>query len=144
MSNYSFDTYVSTGSNGTIGFSGLNPSAVNFTIPTTTNATTGTWYHIAFVVNSGTNTMYVNGQQYGTGTYPNEYTVDQLRVGMSAQYYGHAFAGVVDDLRVYNLGLNASQIALVYGAGGLPYNSPCLLGVVAPVAFPRRAILYKS
>ena len=119
---YYFDPNVAKAAGGQIGFYGQNPSGSGLvlTIPSGINTVVGTWYHVAFVVNAGTHTMYVNGSQYGTGTYPNEYTLNQIMVARTAQYNGHAFAGSIDDLRIYNTALSSAQVQSIYAAQGMP------------------------
>ena len=119
---YYFDPNVAKAAGGQIGFYGQNPSGSGLvlTIPSGINTVVGTWYHVAFVVNAGTHTMYVNGSQYGTGTYPNEYTLNQIMVARTAQYNGHAFAGSIDDLRLYPTALTSTQVQTIYRANGIP------------------------
>jgi len=119
---YYFDPNVTPGANGTISFYGQNPAGagLGLTIPSSISPIVGAWYHVAFIVGGGLHTMYVNGSQYGTGTYPNEYTLNQVMAGRTGQYSGHALAGTMDDLRVYNTVLTAAQVKAIYNQQGMP------------------------
>ena len=122
VNSYYNDIIVLPGSNGIIGFYGQNPSGsgIGLSIPSSVNAVVGTWYHVAFVMRTGGTTMYLNGNQYGTGTYPNEFTISELRISSTAQYTGHAFCGSVDDLRIFDRALTSAQVQSIYNQQGVP------------------------
>ena len=119
---YFNDIFVTPGANGTIGFYGQNPagSGIGLTIPSPVNAVVGAWYHVAFVMRTGITTMYLNGNQYGTGTYPNEFTISEVRISSTGQYTGHAFCGSVDDLRIFDQSLTSLQVQSIYNQQGVP------------------------
>jgi hypothetical protein len=131
---YFNDIFVTPGANGTIGFYGQNPagSGIGLTIPSPVNAVVGAWYHVAFVMRTGITTMYLNGNQYGTGTYPNEFTISEVRISSTGQYTGHAFCGSVDDLRIYNTALTAAQVQSIYNQQGVPGRGAVVSSKRAP------------
>lgn len=89
---------------------------------------TGAWTHIAFTWNSSTGLVsyYVNGVLSDTdsasaGTIV--YSSDTFRIGFQSQ--NGYWNGVLDDVRVYNRVLNASEITnLYYGGGGQELPTP--------------------
>jgi hypothetical protein len=119
---YFNDIFVTPGANGTIGFYGQNPagSGIGLTIPSPVNAVVGAWYHVAFVMRTGITTMYLNGNLYGSGTYPNEFTISEVRISSTGQYTGHAFCGSVDDLRIFDRALTSAQVQSIYNQQGVP------------------------
>lgn len=64
----------------------------------------GTWYHIAIVRNSGTVTIYVNGQTYTSGTFTNNLTRQIFGIGSSwtGSSYDEAGIGYITALDVLN------------------------------------------
>jgi hypothetical protein len=80
------------------------------TLATTFN--TGQWYHLAFVINGGTTTAYVNGTLLGTyglsaGTSTLQ-TIIMGRVKMSTEY--EPFNGAIDEVRIWNSARTQTQI----------------------------------
>lgn len=74
-------------------------------------AATGTWYHVAYTYDgSSVDTIYVNGVAY-TGTFTHQ------GGATTAVYLGtysptsELLAGSLDDVRIYNVALTASQVA---------------------------------
>jgi len=92
------------------------------------------WHHIAYVYDqsaSGSTTIYVDGvldtTQASTGSWswdPNQ----PIELGRSHDPYWFAFNGSMDDVRVYNTPLSASQISSVYdGDGATPVAASALV-----------------
>jgi RHS repeat-associated protein len=81
---------------------------------------TGPWYHIACVVTPTNYTIYVNGAVVGSGSYAatNPLLVDvnhPISIGADIAHTGeYTFDGSIDDVRVYNLALAASEVAALY------------------------------
>lgn len=104
-----YSWYTTVGSGGDIG---------------TTNITLNTWSHLAITFNAGTFTFYVNGVVSASVTSTGNMCVygnvnmTNIFIGSNTPGY-NAFAGYVDDVRIYTSALSASQIA------GL-YNNPSL------------------
>ena len=65
----------------------------------TTSLSTGTWYHFAYVRNSGTITFYINGTSSGTAT---AYSLSTIPTTWSigAQIGASFLNGYLDDLRI--------------------------------------------
>ena len=88
--------------------------------------TAGSFYHVAGVVDraTGTTKIYVNGQLQGTTAWtPNavarEYENMTWKVGIAypgAPTYRYAADGVIDDVRIYNRALSASEIQQIYNS----------------------------
>ena len=89
-----------------------------------TNFTTGVWTHGCAVRNgssgSWTVTFYLNGASDGAPTSASNPVVNQTtaigRAGAGGDYY---FKGKLDDVRIYNRALSASEVAKLYKAGGV-------------------------
>ena len=71
-------------------------------ITSTTTYTRGSWYHVALVNNSGTQTLYVNGTSQGTSTYGSGFGGDafDVNVGKNPSNAGQSFNGYISNLRV--------------------------------------------
>jgi hypothetical protein len=83
-----------------------------------TNATSlNTWYHITGVFTNGQLVTYLNGALSNTHAI-STINVSQVIVGSSEGAYG--FIGGVDDLRIYNTALSATQVDAIYRANGIP------------------------
>jgi hypothetical protein len=65
--------------------------------------------------------LYVNGVLVGTGSNRRNLTKTRLYIG--SDQFGQAFNGLIDDVRVYNRALSATEIGLL-AAGGQPQTSP--------------------
>lgn len=89
-------------------------------IDTTTTITTGTWYHVAVRFNGSVATIYVNGVQVGQNS---SMTLTPSSLGASwNNYFGRSqysadpyLDGRLDDFRIYNRALSASEIGELYG-----------------------------
>jgi hypothetical protein len=87
----------------------------NFTISNTA-ITTGTWHHVAITISGGSSyTAYFDGQSIEVGTLSNA-----LESGDRNLYIGSfngdkaSWDGKIDEVRVYNRALNASEIQHLY------------------------------
>jgi hypothetical protein len=109
------------------------PNSVRFAITTTSNAgeqqinstgrlSAGAWHHVAVVLDAGatyTGTLYVDGLVAGTNP---TMTVRPSTLGNTANnWIGRSsfsadplFAGLIDDFRVYNRALSATEIATLF------------------------------
>ncbi|WP_420852197.1 DUF5695 domain-containing protein [Paenibacillus hamazuiensis] len=82
---------------------------------------TGTWQHVAVTLSGTTGTLYVNGTAVATNTSmtlkPSSLgNTTQNYIGKS-QYTGDAYLnGLVDDFRIYNRALSASEIGALAGS----------------------------
>ena len=83
------------------------------------------WNHLAIVVNSTTETIYLNGVSASTGTYVFGGTTPYLS-GFTGPIYiggyasGNGLTGSMQDFRMYNQALSAQQILGIYQSGGAP------------------------
>ncbi|WP_114781788.1 LamG-like jellyroll fold domain-containing protein [Botryobacter ruber] len=81
-------------------------------VESTTPVVAGEWYHVAIVATqNGAMRLYVNGVEEGTtvnvGTPWSSGT--QYRIGSSSSGYGY-FSGVVEEVRLWNVALTATEI----------------------------------
>ena len=100
-------------SNGRIG---LGHSGGSFVYNTTTTLATGTWYHVAVTVSSGTAQFYINGvsKDSFTGVTITSTTHD-LIIGATVGY--NYFGGNIDEASIFNSALSASDITAIYNSG---------------------------
>ena len=84
------------------------------------NYSTGTWYHVTYVVTPTSYTIYVNGDNVGSGTYATNTPLlyDSSHYIYLGQYAsaGENFNGYIDDVRIYNRALSAAEIKAIYDA----------------------------
>ncbi len=74
----------------------------------------GVWYHLVGISASGANRFYVNGQLVSlTPATFSPSTID-LCIGYMKDLQTHFFQGVVDEVRIYNRALSASEIQQLY------------------------------
>lgn len=110
----------------------LNASTSGFTFTTWTSASvtalnitgstvpsTATWYHVCGVEhgNGRTGYIYLNGTQNASGTQTAALwdTADRVQIGArSAANDNRYWNGLVDEVRVYNRGLSADEVADLY------------------------------
>ncbi|MCU0428713.1 MAG: choice-of-anchor D domain-containing protein [Cytophagaceae bacterium] len=91
---------------------GTDFGVVDFTASTLAVAP-NTWTHVAYVVTaSGVLEYYVNGVLAGThaGLSLASYPVHPLKIGYSDYNAGESFAGMLDEVRIWNRALNACEI----------------------------------
>ncbi|MFC5468523.1 LamG-like jellyroll fold domain-containing protein [Cohnella suwonensis] len=88
-------------------------------ISSTTAFPTGVWKHVAVTLSGSTGTLYVDGAQVATNT---SMTLTPSSLGNTTQnwigrseYGDPYFNGAIDDFRIYNRALGASEIASLYG-----------------------------
>ena len=81
------------------------------------NYQVGTWYHVAYAVNSTGYTIYVNGAPVSQGTFNGAPLLADanhvLRLG-SYGASGEQFDGLIDDVRVYSWELGSAEIQGLY------------------------------
>jgi len=88
---------------------------------------TETWYHVAATWDAGRYVVYVNGQQMASGTYSGLSTfhpvMDLGNDGNTGGVRNEAFAGLLDDARIYDRALSYAEIAGVAGVT-VPFDKP--------------------
>jgi hypothetical protein len=111
------------------GFSGTQ-QLKNATTISATNST-GTWYHVALTYDSTSVILYRNGvgsTPIATGS-TGGVVITGLRVGSQANNINPSYSGyqsadcTLDDLRIYNTALTASQVQSIYTQGGAPASN---------------------
>ncbi|OWR28479.1 arabinanase [Saccharibacillus sp. O23] len=80
---------------------------------TGTKIPAGEWSHLAFSVDDGTLTVYVNGERKFEGTgFPNPFSEESKGTfALGVNWWDAAFKGQLDELRVYKGALTAQQAA---------------------------------
>jgi hypothetical protein len=94
--------FISGGTNANMGSTNTNVVPI------------GQWVHVAFVLNSGTGYVYVNGVQVGTGNLSTVNTptpVTNLRIGQRVGGGSIPFRGVIDEVRIWNVARTQTEIA---------------------------------
>ena len=85
------------------------------------NLADGNWHHVGFVVDRTNNQtrLYIDGQLSTTttysasaGTYQNS---NNRSFCIGSQFGSNSFTGTIDDVRIYNRALSASEITQLYG-----------------------------
>jgi hypothetical protein len=111
------------------GFSGTQ-QLKNATTISATNST-GTWYHVALTYDSTSVILYRNGvgsTPIATGS-TGGVVITGLRVGSQANNINPSYSGyqsadcTLEDLRIYNTALTASQVQSIYTQGGAPASN---------------------
>jgi|GEM_PF-4079115 len=77
-----------------------------------------TWYHVVVTRNNSGSTVYVNGSSVATdsnsmGTYSSS-AYDKASIGSNPLYPAEYFDGTLDQIRVYNVALTATDVANLY------------------------------
>jgi fibronectin type 3 domain-containing protein len=116
--------------------------------------TQGVWSHVALVQDgtAGTRTLYVNGRsvaqgpaQAANGSGTLEWGEEDLPAGSNTVQFG--FQGVIDETRLYNLALSASQIADLLPATLLDASSmlsPDTADQLGTTLFPGKTVLSEA
>ncbi len=106
-------------SDGSLAISNSNVDIKSSTISSSTS-----WQHLVAVVSGGTLRAYMNGVLVGSASMGSR-AADTLLLGEYIGYIGtFSFPGIIDDVRVYNRALSASDIAALYAAGSVGVGRP--------------------
>lgn len=71
----------------------------------------GQWSHMAFSVKSGAATVYINGEQKFAGSGVSDlFSTGTGKFALGVNYWDVPFNGQVDDLKIYEAGLTATEI----------------------------------
>jgi hypothetical protein len=101
-------------------FNVSSAAGVSVEVDSTPTIQTGVWYHVAGVRGTNFLQLYVNGQLVGQAsvTFPQDYGNFPLYFGTSGQtYWDRKFAGLLDEVSLYNRALSPGEIASIYSAG---------------------------
>ena len=82
-----------------------------------TTLTTGVWYHVALVFDGSSRKLYINGSLDNSATFTN--TVNNTSYPLYLATFRNVCCyldGVLDQFRLYNTALNATQIGYLYNA----------------------------
>ncbi len=86
------------------------------------------WQHFAVTNNVTTFTFYVNGTAWGTGTAgATSYNNLNLTLGQTPDGTGVSFAGYMDEVRIYNRSLPASQVYRIWLEGNNSINTSTIV-----------------
>lgn len=72
------------------------------------------WYHVAGVYESGTASIYINGEFVNSGPIngtPSPNVATDLVIGDSPGWPGRVFNGIIDEVRIWNVARSAQEIA---------------------------------
>ncbi len=122
-----YNLYANTDTSGPVAYTALasSPAAPTWA-STTTKLTANTWTHLAVSYDSTTLRLYVNGVQAGTRVQTGAMVTSTgaLRIGGNS-IWGEYFAGLIDEVRVYNRALTATEIQtdMVTPVGAPPSDS---------------------
>jgi formylglycine-generating enzyme required for sulfatase activity len=97
----------------------------NFLVLSTTTAIPSTWYFVTGTYSNGCWRIYVNGNLEGENLNGKLITQSGFgaAIGVKGVYGSNAYRGAIDDLRIYNRALSASEILSLYNSG-LPAPAP--------------------
>ena len=108
-----------------------------YTTNNTTAIVANTWYFITSTFSSTAGMkIYVNGVEKGlnVNTTPNTSTIVNSWIGRYGQA-GFNFPGLIDEVRIYNRALSASEIAALYRVSATKFSPPNNQGLVGYWSF---------
>lgn len=80
------------------------------------DVTLNAWHHLVFSYDGSTVRLYVDGSLRGSSTATK--SMSSRNIGMKVGNGANAFAGLVDEVAVYDVALSASSVAAHYARGG--------------------------
>ncbi len=79
---------------------------------------TQTWYHISLTWNAGAYAVYVNGSPLETGTYGGLGSLPSMAdIGNNGDSHTQSLHGLVNETRIYNRALSATEVEELYQSG---------------------------
>lgn len=129
--NYGFGGFVDTANPGNRG-AGFGQISLN------------TWYHGVFTYSGATTKFYLNGELVNEYSWPNNMPVlaspENLLIGMmGAGWNMYKWNGWIDDIRIYNRELSASEASALYNEQN-PLQPPQVINQFTPLQFPWNTI----
>jgi fibronectin type 3 domain-containing protein len=119
-------------STGTVRFAIRTPSVGEQIINGTAALATGSWQHVAVVLNGATGTLYVNGVQVGQNTAmtlnPSSLGATTLNYLGKSQFNDPYLDGRIDDFRVIGRALTATEISGLAGSMAAPGSPAATAG----------------
>ncbi|HSX39540.1 MAG TPA: LamG domain-containing protein, partial [Candidatus Saccharimonadales bacterium] len=113
----SFAIYNTSGSPGKLSFTADGGTNTGISV---TTLSTGNWYHVAMVTDGTKTKLYINGsldaQTNFSGTIP---STGGIAIGADPSGT-NAWAGKIDDVRIYNRTFSSSDIQILYNWGPNP------------------------
>ncbi len=124
---YTLNTYISMNKKWTIGLSNGNIGGLNYYYAKDTlNYNTNTWGHLAATYDGTVVKIYLNGNldtSYATSTSYIGYSSLPLYLGWSGNGASEYYKGKIDDVRIYNRALTASEIMTIYNPNYNPFQN---------------------
>lgn len=117
---YNDDQYRLLAEGGVLKFNVANVGTVTAPLPTT-----GVWHQVIGTYNGLLLSIYVDGALVGSiaASGPMSVTGDPLVIGAKntdARYASDCFSGSIDDVRVYDHGMSAAEVAALFSPTGAP------------------------
>ncbi len=85
---------------------------------------TETWYHVALTWDSGRYSVYMDGEEMASGTYTGlttiNYVMDIGNDGNPVSQNSEAFAGLLDEVRLYDHALSAAEVGTAMNSASSP------------------------
>ena len=99
----------------------------------TDNVVDNQWHHVAVTFDGSQKCIYVDGalsnSAAATGTIN---TTDYaILIGKNGAAAGHAFKGLIDDVRIYDYALSLAEVDALYTAGSSGVTAPVVAGLAA-------------
>lgn len=92
-----------------------------------TGIKTNVWYHITGVKEGSLMKLYIGGVEKSDWMYGDAFNLafntDMVLAIGSNSWYGDNFSGVIDEVRIYNRALSASEVASLYNSSSSSSNS---------------------
>ncbi len=119
-----------SGGDGKVGLRAEGLSPVQVTSATAVND--GTWHHVVAAWNGTTTVIYIDGavsttaSQTGTPTYNSS----SVFIGNGSPANGQYFNGTMDEVRIYNRALGATEVTALYNSGATKLKTATGTGLV--------------
>ncbi|MBL7738170.1 MAG: hypothetical protein JNK14_03055 [Chitinophagaceae bacterium] len=108
----------------------------NIVVTGTSKLTLNTWIHVASTYDGGTFRLYINGVQVSSAAVTGNITVtaNPLRIGGTTALAGQYFAGLIDEVRIYNRALSQAEIQTDMNTPIAPDIIPPSVSITSPGA----------